>query len=234
MLCPSQGCPMQTRKILENWIYNYPTVRKSSGDSQVGSWILSLEFLGGIFSGTYVGTISLQMILKALRLDGLTIEVTVIRDKERPKDMPWVLHHGEGGEDEDPTTETESWNSNHKMALPRLQRLLKFQRTRTQVSPPLRTESFPMNIFLSQNGIKWRSNYLTTHVANECRTWIKIEHRCSQTQFKTMEAWCWDAECSSGGRSLVGPRWLLGVHTAAVMAGTKQTPNAVSTFCLFQ
>ena len=48
------------------------------------------------------------MILKALRLDGLTIEVTVIRDKERPKDMPWVLHHGEGGEDEDPTTETES------------------------------------------------------------------------------------------------------------------------------
>lgn len=34
-----------------------------------------------------------------MRLDGLTTEVTVIGDKERSKEMPWALHHGEGGED---------------------------------------------------------------------------------------------------------------------------------------
>ena len=40
--------------------------------------------------------------------------------------------------------------------------------------------------------------YLRIHVTNGCTKLIKIKHRSSQTQFKTMAPWCWDAECSSG------------------------------------
>ena len=40
---------------------------------------------------------------------------------------------------------------------------------------------------------------------------IKIKHRCSQTQFRTVVAWCWDAECRSWGRSLEVPLSLVGI-----------------------
>lgn len=34
---------------------------------------------------------------------------------------------------------------------------------------------------------------------------MEIKHRCSQPQFRTLAAWCWDAVCCSWGRSWVGP-----------------------------
>ena len=56
--------------------------------------------------------------------------------------------------------------------------------------------------FLSWNGINWRSK-MRTHFANGCTKQIKINHRCSQMQFRAIVAWCWSAECRSWGRSLV-------------------------------
>ena len=38
------------------------------------------------------------------------------------------------------------------------------------------------------------------------------------TQFKTITAWCWDAECSSWGRSLMVPLLLLRIPTASIPA----------------
>lgn len=47
---------------------------------------------------------------------------------------------------------------------------------------------------------------------------MEIKHRCSRPQFKAMGAWCWDAECHSQGKSLMGPLLMLGVHAASRMA----------------
>ena len=59
-----------------------------------------------------------------------------------------------------------------------------------------------MKLFVSQNYIKWWSNYLRTYLAIRCIKYTEIQHRCSQTQFKVLGAWCWDAECSCWGGSL--------------------------------
>ena len=50
---------------------------------------------------------------------------------------------------------------------------------------------------------------------------IEIKHRCSQAQFKAMEAWCWDAERRPWGKSSAGQLSLLWVLTASVVADTK-------------
>ena len=40
---------------------------------------------------------------------GSPMGISVIREEERPKDYELgILHHGEGGEGEEPTTETEN------------------------------------------------------------------------------------------------------------------------------
>ena len=67
-----------------------------------------------------------------------------------------------------------------------------------------------MKPFLSWNGLKWRSNYLRTCLANRCMKLIEMKHGCPQTQFKAMAA---DAEMLS-----VFPRKELG--GAALSAGS--------------
>ena len=59
-----------------------------------------------------------------------------------------------------------------------------------------------MKLFVSQSSIKWWSDYLRTYPASRCIKYTEIQHRCSQTQFKAVGAWCWDAEYSSWWRSL--------------------------------
>ena len=68
----------------------------------------------------------------------------------------------------------------------------------------IQKQSVPMKSFLGWNDVRQRSDYLRTHFANRFTKQIQIKHRCSQTYFKAMAAWCWDAQCSSLGRSLVG------------------------------
>lgn len=116
------------------------------------------------------------------------------------------------GEDEEPTTEPESWNSNHRMSLIRLQRLLEFQRTgipysqRVQLSCEL----------LSWNGIKWRSNDLIAHVANKC-----TKGESTDAPRHSSKLWRLDAGMLSvvWGKEFGGPFSLLVVLAASVMSG---------------
>lgn len=38
-----------------------------------------------------------------------------------------------------------------------------------------------------------------------CTKSLEMKDRCSQTEFKAMATWFWDAQCGSWGRRLVGP-----------------------------
>lgn len=61
----------------------------------------------------------------------------------------------------------------------------------------------------------------STHLANGQTESIVMRLKCSQTRFKAMTSWCWDAECSSQGNSLVMSHLLLGVRTTSIMAHCK-------------
>lgn len=51
----------------------------------------------------------MYIIFRAIYRMGSPMGISVIREEERPKDCELgTLHHGEGGEDEEPTTETEN------------------------------------------------------------------------------------------------------------------------------
>lgn len=94
--------------------------------------------------------------------------------------------------------------------------------------PPL-SESILLNSFISQNGIKQSSIYLwfirkIAWVPRPKKGCILLteaqnksgQRKCSQTQFRGMVAWCWDAEYSSRGGNLAGPLLLPGVWAAPV------------------
>lgn len=46
------------------------------------------------------------------------VGISVIGKERGPQTMPWVLHHGKGGQEEGPATETESWNSDCRITFP--------------------------------------------------------------------------------------------------------------------
>ena len=72
--------------------------------------------------------------------------------------------------------------------------------------------------FMSQSGVKRKSNDLKMRVAHRCIKWMEMKHRCSQTQFKALVAPCWDAECGSWASSS-----LLWVLPPSVVAASNNT-----------
>lgn len=74
--------------------------------------------------------------------------------------------------------------------------------------------------------------YFRTHLASTCKKQIEINHRCSQTEFKAMVAWCSDAACGARGRGLLVPHSLCEVNMPT-MSDAKQMLNIIFSFHLF-
>ena len=68
----------------------------------------------------------------------------------------------------------------------RIEQWLKDMIQRIQFSPATWKETVPVKTCVSWNGVKWRSNYLKTHLDNRFTKSIEIKHRYSQTWLKAM------------------------------------------------
>lgn len=133
---------------------------------------MSLEFLGRVFSGTHLGACTFGNHQSVDRIEshamGWAHNRSDCNQGQGEAQRVYPGHSSWGrGEDEEPTTEPESWNSN-QITECHLSGCKDCSNFRELVSPTIREYSFPVNPFLSWNGIKWKSSDLITQVANEC------------------------------------------------------------------